>query len=549
MDPELNSLEADFNVKLDRWISKQGTVFQIQHAKGIDSLFPKLCVLAFKVLLIVLVCLGLFWFYLSNKSNSEGYREMVKDNIIERFDTTGVTVKSIQRIDKGIIDGEMKISRVVLEASEDTFFQDWYVMESDEDQYGRIKKVEDKRFFTIDGISVSPFGITDGIFSGWKSNKIEISSLTCNLKVGADTDQNALDNYQQLFKPADKIDVRNVSIGEATIMWGLGADKGSIRNAGIKAQYADNAWVIDVEGGQFNHGWIKNADIQGMKIICNKSGQIEIEHAQLNIDGSPFEISATITVKAKPQVAGKYTFKEVDLLRFIGRDYEKWFSGKIKGSGVISGQMNTLKGLKTVTDIELNSVKSPVGESSLGSSERIRSAEDSRVFIRGTFSLFQNVLQYRDTLNSYALLELDTGGFQVTQHGNDTSFKISDARVGNFLLMKGDFTYNAVSASEIDADKETAQNVDAVDSVESFGLRFDSEDETDLVNRFDGEMKLGFLPEVFGKYPEILTAYPMDITTGRVWIPVEMKDGLNDITSKIAEELDQMIQKSEDKRK
>mgnify|MGYP000182746143 CR=1 FL=1 len=557
MDPELNSLEADFNVRLDQWISKQGTLFQIKHAKGINSLFPKLCVLAFKLLILGLICLTIFWFYLSSRPASVGYRDMVQGNVQNWFQASEAKVKSMRRVDKGIIDGEMKISHIELKASEQTFFQDWYDMEVEEDKTGRQMLVENKKHFSVSGIVLSPFGITDGMFSsGWKARDIDISTLTCMLKIGADTDDQALKSYQQIFKKSSNLAAHNITIREANLKWGYGPDKGEIKGASIKAQYANNVWSLEIERGEFSHGWLKNAAIEKMIVVCYKDGKVEINSAKLHVDGGSIDFSAEIAVKAKPEVTGEYSFAGIDVLRLVGKEYEKWFNGKIKGDGVISGNMNTRDGLKVVTTVSLNNARSKVVASTTKANddkataeELAKAKEDSRIFLRGSFSLFQDVLQFRDTVHSYSLLAFDTGSFEVTQQGYNTSFKIPDMRVGSFLIVEGDFTYNSVKASEVeeaDGINSAGEPKKELESIEANGLHFESDEER--VNRFSGKLRLGFLPEVFEKYPEILGVYPMDTKTARVWIPLKMTGGLNDISSEIAEELDKIIQEEEAKR-
>ncbi len=550
MDPELNTSEADFKLKLDQWISQQGAVFEIKNTKGIRSLLPKLCLLALKLSIVGFIVLAGCWFYLSNRSSSDSYREMVQGNLQSHFDSPEVEVKSILRLDKGIINGEMNISNIVIKESSQTFFSDWYVLEPEEDKSGRQIEIENKKYFTAAGISLSPFGIADGVFSGWKGKKIEVSILDCKLKVGADTDGEALNSYLQLFKKPVDLDVNVVIIREANIQWGYGVNQGSIVGSSITAEYINDSWELDIKGGLFSHGWLKGAEIDKMTVICHKDGRVDIKSAKLLIGGGSMELSATISVKSKFKVKGEYSFKGVDVLTLIG--YEEWFSGKIKGKGSISGEMNTQDGLKIETEVTLNNAGSLTkflkSQKDLTAEQFADSKENSHICLKNRFSIFEDVLKFIDTTHIYSLLEFDVGSFKVTQQGNNTSFNISGIGVRDFLMVDGDFTFNSVKASEVEMFESEIDEENELDGgstpVEANGLKF--EDEEELVNRFSGKLRLGFLPQVFERYPEILAVYPMDKETGRVWIPVKMEGGLDDISSEIAEKIDKIIQEEED---
>ena len=57
------------------------------------------------------------------------------------------------------------------------------------------------------------------------------------------------------------------------------------------------------------------------------------------------------------------------------------------------------------------------------------------------------------------------------------------------------------------------------------------------VKRFTGNLKLGLSPNVFEKLDELRKIYPVDPSSGRVWLDVPMNDRFQTLTLRQAENL------------
>ncbi len=538
MDPKIDSLEAEFNQNIEQWISKQGLLFQIRHSKGLGSLFPHLFGLLVRLVILFLIGVIVFWFYLTSRLGSEAFKEDVQDQLAHGMNAGEVEISSINREKGGILSGEMVMSSLSMGETDLSFFEDWVVKEETVSVVGRRSVVERKNSATFEGVRLLPLGIGDNYFSGvgWSFKALNILKGELKLKTGAASDELALASYASLFKEYESFNLSTIEIYDTTIHWGHSeSSAGVIRGAQLNISRKGEDWEILVTGGSFSHGWLKEASISEMKILCKKAGEVVIESALFTIGEGEMKLSARILVGAKPEVAGTYSFRGVKVLDLVGEGYDKWLGGEIDGKGVISGNMNTAGGIKLVTTVPLmGNPKRRGGFDSFGPSDTSAPVgNESILVVRGDAFPLLKLFQMKDPRNSYALLRAHKGELVIESVGRDTRVKVNDLRCGinDLIFLRGEFDYS-VKREVVGTGKDDEE-------AEGEELSYD------LAKVFSGKLKLGVISEAFENNLELLKTYPVDDSTLRVWFDVDMEGEIEELTEVLADKLYGVMTKGE----
>jgi hypothetical protein len=549
MDPELETLEASFNNRIEQWLSKQGLLFQFTHNTGSGLIFPKICGLLFRLLIIAVIALAICWFYLSSRPNSEVFKEDVQQQLVKGLNASEVEILNISRVKGGLLTGEMIISSIAMGESEGSFFEDWYMKEENVSLVGRRSVTQTKKTATFDGVQFLPLGIGDNYFSGWSGKELNILKMELKLKTGAASDELAMTAYSSLFKEYESLNIDTIQIFDANLMWGYTENStGSIKGAQFKIIRGIDSWEINVSGGTFSHGWLKNAPINKMKVICKSSGEVVVESASFNIGDGELKLNASIQIKSQPEVTGNYSFVNVGVIDLIGDRYEKWLDGNIGGTGEISGKLNSAEGLKVITTVNLYR-KSKYRSAANASPDTKELENDSVLIIRGDNFELLKILQMKDSLNSYSLMRAHKGTLIIENQGADTQVTVNNVRCGSndLMLMQGEFKYllsvkspnEVIDTSTLEI-KENEMNP-GVDQPENNGL----ETTVGMERSFSGEINLGLTPEVFENNINALNIYPIDKPTLRVWINVKLNGQLESLTEELADELFDIMEEGE----
>ena len=516
MDPELETLEATFNNKIESWISKQGIIFQFTHDTGSGALLPKICGLCFRLLLIIILGLIMFWFYLSSRPSSESFKLDVAQQITKGIYASDVEVANITRVKGGLLSGDLLFSSITLGETDSSFFEDWYIQEEDVSLVGRKSVIEREKSAVIQDVTLFPMGLMDTYKSRWSAKEVSILKMDIKLKAGDDTDEGALECYSTIFQKYDHLNINHIQVYDASILWGYSEhSSGSIKGAELSITKGENLWEIDVKGGMFSHGWLKDGWINEMKIICKSSGEVIIESATLSFGEGQMKFKANILVKAKPEVTGEYNFENISITDLIGEGYDERLDGVVDGEGKLAGELNTAEGLKSTTTITLK------GKPKVGDKE---ADDDSVLVIRGDEFQFLKFMQMKNPRNSYSLLRAYRGELIVEHQGLNTYVTVNNVRCGrdDLILLKGKFGY-------------------AVNSLNSDDSNSDGE------RMFSGSLKLGLTPKVFESDLGILETYPVDGATLRVWFDVKLQGQMDDLTEEMANELMNLHKNTENK--
>lgn len=547
MDPELETLQNSFNTRIEDWISKQGLLFQFTHDTGSGSMFPKICGLLFRLLIIALIGVVIFWFYLTNRPNSEAFKLDVEHQITKGMNAGEVKISNISRAKGGVLDGEMLLSTLFLGETDLSFFEDWYVEEEDVSVVGRRSTVEEKKTAVFQGVNLSPLGIGDNYFSGWSAREINILKMELKLKTGNTRDELAEATYSNLFKNYKTLKIDAIQVFDATIFWGHSEiTSGSIKGAQLDITKGNDSWEIDIRGGTFSHHWLQDCKIDHMQVICHRSGEVEIRKAVLNLGEG--ELNFTVTIQAttaQPELKGEYSFKNVEVTDLIGDSYKDWLDGNINGAGVLAGNLNSSAGVKATTTITLSGKsKSLADDTSIANREE--GENDSMLIIRGDRFQLLKLMQMKNPRNSYSLLRAYKGALIVENQGTDTQVTVKDVRFGHndLILMRGKFDY-AIRSVVAKEDKIDASSLEIIDEEEDPVKGLVSEDEIDTFRAFSGNIELGLIPDVFENNMSVLEVYPVDNSTLRVWFDVDLKGQLEELTEELADELYDIMKAAE----
>lgn len=548
MDPELETLEASFNTRIEKWISKQGLFFQFTHDTGSGSMFPKICGLLFRLLILALIGLVVFWFYLTSMPNSAAFKLDVEQQIAKGLNAGEVEISRVSRAMSGFLTGEMKLSTVSLGETPTSFFEDWHVMEEDVSVVGRRSIIDQKKTATFEGVSLSPLGIGDNYFSGWSLKEMKILKMELKLKTGDTTDEEAMASYSSLFKEYESLNIDTIQVFDATLLWGYSeTTAGAIRGAQLDITKGLDSWEIIITGGTFSHNWLQDATINKMKVICMPTGEVKIESASLRLGEGILNFDASIQVKAEPELKGSYSFENVEVTDLIGDSYEDWLDGNLEGAGLIEGKMNSAEGIKITTKIELSgSAKSLV--TSDASFESKNGENDNVLIIRGDNLPLLKLMQMKDPRNSYSLIRAYKGTLIIENQDTDTEVTINDLRCGDndLILMKGKFDYALRTARAEDKEQDvsslelndTGEGEDAENTLDEF-------EAINTVRAFSGKLELGLIPEVFENNIKVLDVYPVDNSTLRVWFNIDLQGQLEELTEELADELYEIMKDDE----
>ena len=550
MDPELEKLESAFNTKIEAWISKQGLLFQFAHNTGSGSIYPKIYGLFIRLLILGVIGLAICWFYLTSRPDSIEFREDVQRQMEVGLNASDVKISNITRDKGGLITGEMLIAALSMGETETSFFEDWFVTEEEVSAVGRRSLVEKKNTASFEGIHLSPLGLGDNYISGWSGKELKILKMELKLKTGAETDKLALETYSSLFKEYESLKIDNIQVFDANLLWGYSeVTSGSIKGAQLNIVRGQDSWEINVTGGRFSHGWLKDAEISGMKVICNRSGEVVIDSATFIIGDGELGLKASIKIQSQPKLTGTYAFKDIDVVDLIGEQYEDWFDGEVDGQGEISGNLNSEEGIKAVTIIELNG-SSQRATTEYSKTESKEGENDSILIIRGENFQFLKTMQINDPRNSYSLLRAHKGTLIIENQGTYTQIEVKDVRCGSndLILMRGKFDYALRQVEEkkekIDASSLEEREIEA-NPVEELAENEGGSTKMLMLRAFSGELEMGIIPDAFENNDKILKVYPVDSETLRVWFNIKMNGQLEELTNELADTLFKIMQEDE----
>ena len=508
---------TSFDYRLEKWISKQGLFFILTSGRGGGSIVTKLFGLLFKLLILAFIGSVFGWFYLKKKPETESFKTELASQIAEGMSASDVEIAAISRVNGGVLSGDIHVKSIKLAETEASFFKDRLISEYEVNADGTRTDVEHNEVASFNGVTISPVKITDNYFTGWSANNIKINDMELSLKTGADSDQEALDVYSSLFRKYESLNIKSISVANGTVYWGSSSKTvGSIKNGHFKILRNQNSWHIEVNEGIFSYAWLEDVELKNMKLVCDASGKVSVKEAHIILGKGELKFKAEFDIKAQPKVEGLYEFNRVNVLDLIGSKYEPWLGGQVKGLGTFSGYLNSVEGINYTTTITLSA-----------DSREENKETDSSIVIKGNKFPLLDVIQSVDLLNSYSKIRAHTGTVIFKYQGlkEISDVTINSVRCGpdpkGLILMNGEFQCSA--------------NDD---------IPFSLKEARSGGKQFDGQIKMGFLPKVFQGNLKLIEAFKEDEVVLRTQLNADIKGSIYNLTSKIAEELETVIEEN-----
>ena len=183
----------NFNERLSQWVANQGFWFQVRYSMSGSGMKGRamfhLLRMGFRLLIfLALVALGT-WIYLERRTNTERFREGLKEAVREGMSAEDFDARGISRAR-----GRLEIGRFAAVGGNETFFS------SMEARNIRCK-----------------MGLVDGLLGVWEPGIVTISRLDLDLRAGAEDEEAAAKIAEAVFHKSSKVEVNSFEIADAMI--------------------------------------------------------------------------------------------------------------------------------------------------------------------------------------------------------------------------------------------------------------------------------------------------------------------------------------------
>lgn len=375
---------AEFNSRMNDWITKQGLLFQLTHGGtglgGRPPLLSSLIRAAFSlVLLTLLAALGfagfLFW-----KATGDQLPKEFKSSIANNLAVEEVMASGFKRDF-----GSGRYKEIIAEGSDASFFN------------------------RLDARSISfRMEPLDGIFGNWEAGNLKVRELDLVLKAGEADSDRASRSWQSLFAKSPSFSFNGVEVEEATLSWGYSspATWGSIIGSRLTANRTPTGWGLRFQGGMFSQGIFRHLTIQEILVAVDQDGSLEITRAELTKNGGSLSWSGKmVSGGAKPSFAIEGTFTQLPVSTFLPPGVLDIVNGQISGKLSASGSTNDSNGI--CYQIEAT----PAGTEGL--------------YLTKELSLLR-ILSHLDSQRSYRKAPFSEGSFKLETQGSTLSFSEID---------------------------------------------------------------------------------------------------------------------------
>ncbi len=557
----------EFNERLSQWVSSQGLWFQIRYSLsgsgGTGKAFFHLLWMSFRLLVLLLVIAAGVGFYLLKRTTTKDFNRNLNASLKSGFSATELEVSGPKKEN-----GYLNLNQVMALGDGNTFFNSF-----------EAKNVSCK------------MGLFDEFLGKWDTGNLSISRLQMELRPGADDEKASKLIGAAFFKQPQKVTMNSLEIHDVSLFWGYSAKtRGAIENSHMIARRLGDTWKLNFKGGTFTQNWLKKLEIEHFEITCNREGII-FEQALLRKGEATVDFSGLKLVGgALPMLHGIARVRLLDLESILHPSQNALIRGKISGDFKVSGSTNSSEGIgfsgKVVMNSGLDSLSSD--KESIGRDASIILSDD-QIPVLKALSVVDSVRDYRrvNLVNGSFNLKTLNSELSLTEIQLDSDLEMTNDRVevGNVMQVKGALNVrlasqkemleidNAIDLEKIEAAKAKGQkspeSVEAKedqfsrapvdDDASSTELKKFQGDETltarvsksldalhadrkntdRFVNylQYEGSLEISLLPNAFDQAEALKAKYPVDPTTKRIQIKIELLGDLSKLTSSQAEEI------------
>lgn len=418
---------ADFNGRMNDWISKQGLLFQLTHGGtglgGRPPIIGAFIRAVSSLLLLLFVAVLAYGGFLVWKATGDELPKNLETGISQSIQAEEITTEEFQR---DLASGSYK--QIIALGGDSSFYN------------------------TLEARDISfPMDPLDGLFGTWDAKVLNFGELKIALKAGEANDERAQNSWQSLFEERPSFSFTKIEVAQTSLSWGYNspATWGSIIDSQLIADRTDAGWSLEFKGGTFSQGLFRDCQIEELKVELNKEEGFSIPSARFLIGEGSFDWSARmVSGGASPAFKVEGTLFGASLDNFLPRGLLTAVNGNFSGSLTADGSTNDSEGIRFQISGK------PEGEEG--------------IYLTKEFPVLR-MLSHLDPTRSYRKVAFNQGSFQLNTVGNELTFSDVDLRSKEsessqiVAILKGDFQTRPASpedlANETLALDELAQSV------------------------------------------------------------------------------------------
>ena len=312
----------NFNERLSQWVSNQGFWFQVRYSLSGSGMKGKamfhLLRIAFRLLIFVAIIAVGAWIYLMKRTDSERFRNVLKEDLVSGLSATDLEMQGVNRIQ-----GQLEVSRIAAEGGTDTFFT---------------------------GLEARNIRCTmhllDGLVGVWDPGIISMARLDLDFRAGADDEKSALKLAEAVFYESSAIKADKFEVSEATVRWGFSErTQGAIESSILKMQRTSTGWRMSFKGGRFRQNWLQGLEIEELVVVCEAGGLV-FETAKLKEGSGTVDFSGLRVIGGeRPQVKGLVKVRNLNFETILPSALDSFVEGSISGDFQAFGSTNSSEGI------------------------------------------------------------------------------------------------------------------------------------------------------------------------------------------------------------
>ncbi|MGJ8724552.1 MAG: hypothetical protein ACSHYB_08345 [Roseibacillus sp.] len=423
---------AEFNSRMNDWISKQGLIFQLTHGGtglgGKPPIIGSIVRFTISVLLLSLLSLICYGGFLLWKVTGDDLPKQLEKSLSKTLGAEELTAVGFER---DLASGNYK--QIMVIGGDNTFYN----------------------HLEARGIQL-PMEPASGLFGAWDAKSINIVELKIALKAGEASDERAQNSWNSLFFDSPNFTFSKLVVTKTNLTWGYSspATWGAIKDSSLTALRSSEGWELKFRGGTFSQGIFRDFEIESMSVELKKDGGLKITDATLTIDEGTFQWSGEmVTGGARPifQVNGHFT--AIPLSAFLPRGLLSFVNGTISGKASASGSTNDSDGICYQISGQ------PHGKEGIILTKEL-------VLLR--------MLSHLDPQRSYRKVLFNEGSFELNTQGNTLSFSkvelsSQDAETAQTVArLRGSFEARPTTKEELE-EKTYSLDEDSQNTSETIG--------------------------------------------------------------------------------
>lgn len=176
-----------------------------------------------------------------------------------------------------------------------------------------------------------------------------------------DGDPGPYEGFWGINPIAENFTIQRFQARNSTVRWGVSArSEGSLAGCSLDGQKLESGdWKIVCKGGKLSVGWLRALDLDEAIFVAGRE-VVQVERLSFRFptpegqapDKGHGIITGSIGISATPTVDLTVNFQDVEINRLLPPEYQRLFSGNVKGKAAMRGLASDPKGLATQFTLE-----------------------------------------------------------------------------------------------------------------------------------------------------------------------------------------------------